>query len=143
MSILKGRDTLFGGRPSYAYTIAYAHNFAQLRIHSTDNSTGNGLVVPSSSHKRKVAGSIPAGSTKTFLFPLPLLPHQLMSCFEVGRLLSYHEKSAQDIAATTDTTARPAHVEKKKVLPLQSTGEERKEENSTVQLVICQYWYKL
>jgi purine nucleoside permease len=37
-----------------------------------------------------------------------------MSCFDVGRHLSFHEKSAQDIAATTETTARPAHVDKKK-----------------------------
>jgi hypothetical protein len=36
--------------------------------------TGNGLVVPSSSHKREVAGWIPSGCTKTFIFPLPLLP---------------------------------------------------------------------
>jgi hypothetical protein len=66
-----------------------------------------------------------------------------MSCFDIGRHLSFHEKSAQDIAATTETTAQPTHVEKKKVLPLQSTGEEQKEENSTVQLVTCKYWYKL
>jgi hypothetical protein len=78
-------------------------------------------VVPSSSHKQKVAGSILAGCTKTFLFSLPLLPHRLTSCFDVGRHLSFHEKSAQEIAATTETTARPAHVEKKKALPLQST----------------------
>jgi hypothetical protein len=103
--------------------------------------TGN-IVVPSSSHKRKVAGLIPAGCMKTFLFPLPLLPHRLTSCFDVGRHLSFKEKSAQDIAAT-ETTARPAHVEKKKVLPLQSSGEERKEDKYTVQLVACQYWYKL
>jgi hypothetical protein len=50
---------------------------------------------------------------KTFLFPLPLLPHQLMSYFDVGRHLSFHEKSAQDIAATK-TTARPAHMEKRR-----------------------------
>jgi hypothetical protein len=34
-------------------------------------------------------------------------------------------------------------VEKKKVPPQQSTGEERKEDNSTLQLVTCKYWYKL
>jgi hypothetical protein len=66
-----------------------------------------------------------------------------MSCFDVGRHLSFHEKSAQDISETTEATARPAQVEKNKVLPLQSTVEERKEENSTVQLVTCKYWYKL
>jgi hypothetical protein len=55
------------------------------------NGTGNGLVVPSSSHKREVAGSILAGCTKTFLFPLLLLPHQLMSYFDVWRHLSFHE----------------------------------------------------
>jgi hypothetical protein len=45
---------------------------------------------------------------------------------------------------SSKTTAWPANVKKNKVLPLQSTGEKRKEEiNYTVQLVSCQYWYIL
>jgi hypothetical protein len=104
--------------------------------------TGNGLVVPSSSHKREVAGLIPAGCTKTFLSPLPLLPHRLTSYFDIGRHLSIH-KNPHKISQQQDKSSTRPHGEKK-VLPLQSTGEERKEEiNSTVQLVTCQYWYKL
>jgi hypothetical protein len=106
------------------------------------SSTGNGLVVPSSSHKREVAGSIPAGCTKTFLSPLPLLPHRLMSYFDVGRHLSFHENPHKTSQQQDNSSTRPRG--EKKVLPLQSTGEERKEEiNFTVQLVACQYWYKL
>jgi RNA polymerase subunit RPABC4/transcription elongation factor Spt4 len=64
----------------------------QCRACHSKKCTGNGLVVPSSSHKQKVAGSIPAGCTKTFLFPFRLLPHQLMSSFDDGRHLSFHKK---------------------------------------------------
>jgi hypothetical protein len=104
--------------------------------------TGNGLVVPSSSHKQEVAGSIPSGCTKTFLFPLPLLPHRLMSHFDVWRHLSFHENPHKTSQQQDNSSTRPRG--EKKVLPLQSTGEERKEENnSTLQLVNCQYWYKL
>jgi hypothetical protein len=100
----------------------------------------NGLVVPSSSDKREVAGSIPAGCTKTFFFSLPLLPHRLMSYFDVWRHLSFHKNPHKTLQQQDSTRPRG----EKKVLPLQSTGETRKEEiNSTLQLVTCQYWYKL
>jgi hypothetical protein len=109
---------------------------------SSSSSTGNGLVVPSSSHKREVAGSIPAGCTKTILFPHPLLPHRLMSHFDVWRHLTFHKNPHKTSQQQDSSSTRPRG--EKKVLPLQSTGEERKEENnSTVQLVNCQYWYKL
>jgi hypothetical protein len=103
--------------------------------------TGNGLVVPSSSHKQEVADLIPDGCTKTFRFSLPLLPHRLMSYFDVWRHLSFHENPHKTLQQQDNSSTRPRG--EKKVLPLQSTGEERKEENSTRQLVTCQYWYKL
>jgi hypothetical protein len=74
--------------------------------------TGNGLVVPSSSHKREVTGSIPAGCTKTYLFPHPLLPHRLMSHFDVWRHLSLHKNRTRH--RSNKTKARPAHVEKRR-----------------------------
>jgi hypothetical protein len=67
-------------------------------------STGNGLVVPSSSHKQEVAGSIPDGGTKTFIFPLPLLPHRLMSYFDVWRHLSFHENPLMTSQQQTSST---------------------------------------
>jgi hypothetical protein len=96
--------------------------------------------VPSSSHKQEVAGSIPAGCTKTsslFCCYFTDWCHTLTfgTIYPSTKIRTWHRSNKQ---------ARPAHVEKKKGLPLQSTGEERKEEiNSTVQLVTCQYWYKL
>jgi hypothetical protein len=92
--------------------------------------TGNGLVVPSSSHKREVAGLIPAGCTTTFLIPLPLLPHRLMSHFDVWRHLSFHENPHKTSQQQDNSSTRP--LGEKKVLPLQSTGEERKEENNSI-----------
>jgi hypothetical protein len=97
--------------------------------------TGNGLVVPSSSLKREVAGSILAGCTKTFLFPLSLLPHRLMSHFDIWRHLSFHTNPHKTLQQQDNSSTRQRG--ERKVLPLQSTGEERKEEiNSTVQLVM-------
>jgi hypothetical protein len=112
--------------------------FIAHHCHCNKQCTGNGLVVPSSSHKREVAGFIPAGCTKTFLSPLPLLPHRLMSYFEVGRHLSIHENPHKK-SQQQDNSSTPPPGEKK-VLPRQSTGEKI---NYTVQLVTCQYWYKL
>jgi hypothetical protein len=89
--------------------------------------TGNGLVVPSLSHKREVAGLFRAGCTKTFLSPLLLSPHRLMSYFDVWHHLSTPKiRIAQNnIAATRQQLDPPkwrttAH-------PQQSTGEERRE----------------
>jgi hypothetical protein len=79
---------------------------------------------------------------KTFLFPLPLLPHRQMSHFGVWRHLSFHKNPHKTLQQQDNSSTHPRG--EKRVLPLQSTGEERKEEiNSTVQLVKYQYWYKL
>jgi hypothetical protein len=65
-----------------------------------------------------------------------------MSYFDVGHHLSIHENPHKTPQQQDNSSTRPRGD--KKVLPLQSTGEERKEEiNSSVQLVTCQYWYKL
>jgi hypothetical protein len=118
------------------------HLEALVRVGRGIPCTGNGLVVPSSSHKREVAGLIPAGCIITFISPIPLLPHRLISYFDVGRHLSIHENLHKTSQQQDNSLTRPRG--EKKVLQLQSTGEERKEEiNSTVQLVTCQYWYKL
>jgi hypothetical protein len=74
--------------------------------------TGNGLVVPSSSQKREVAGSIPTGCTKTFLSPLPLLPHQLTSYFDVGRHLSIHENPHKTSQQQDNSSPRPCGEKK-------------------------------
>jgi hypothetical protein len=58
-------------------------------------------------HKREVAGSIPAGCTKTFLFPLPLLPHQLMSYFDVWRHLSFHKNPRKTSQQQDNSSTRP------------------------------------
>jgi hypothetical protein len=69
--------------------------------------TGNGLVVPSSSHKQEFAGSIPDGCTKTCLFSLPLLPHRLMSYFDVWRHLSFHENPHKTLQQQDNSSTRP------------------------------------
>jgi hypothetical protein len=71
-------------------------------------------VVPSSSYKREVAGSIPSGCTKTFIFPLPLSPHQLTSFFDAGRYLS----SAKIRIAQAQNNIALVNTEKDKMLIL-------------------------
>jgi hypothetical protein len=92
-----------------------------------ESGTGNGLLVSSSSHKREVAGSIPAGCTRTFLYPLPLSPHRLTSYFDVWRhLASAKIRMAQNNIVATRRQLDPP-TWRTTVLPLQSTGEERTE----------------
>jgi hypothetical protein len=63
-------------------------------------------------HTRLISESLPArfpaGRTeKHFLSPLPLLPHRLMSHFDVWRHLSFHENPHKTLQQQDNSSTRP------------------------------------
>jgi hypothetical protein len=99
--------------------------------------TGSGLVVLHSSHEQEFNGSIPAGCTKTFSPHYRCHLTDCMTSDDVWRHLSYPQKSALHSTrhhSKDNSSTRPHGERKRTALPLQSTGEERKEETKKYSL---------